>query len=151
MTYKEIMLKAQSCPITNEDEFDAFIDDLAEAVEDVNLSLAERSGLIKQLLLNIEKQEELEFTSWSLIHFIESLDQDDFTNYNSLLLESLKRKPKFLNLLLVNRLLNSLPSMAGNRTMFLVALKEVACNYSFEEIVRNKANEFHEYQMNKKD
>ncbi len=149
MTFEEIISKIQSCTITDGDEFDVFIDDIAVEVEDIDFSVVQKERLIEQLFLFIESQPDPEFTSWSLVHFIEWLDKDYTTNYSTQLLTSLKRKPTFLALLLANRMLNDLPDTSADRALFLTALKEVASNGSLEEYVRNEANEFYEYQLNK--
>ena len=150
MTYEEIITKIQTCPITDEVEFDVFIDNISVAVEDLNLSVGQREGLIEQLLTNVERQPEPEFTSWSLVHFIEWLDKDNSTHYNTQLLNSLKRKPTFQTLLFANRVLNDLRITSADRALFLVALKEVASKHSVDDHVRDAANKFYEYQMNKK-
>jgi phytoene/squalene synthetase len=149
MTYEEIISKIQACSITDSDEFDLYIDDIAVAVEDLSLSTLQREVLIEQLLLNIENQPEPEFTSWSLVHFLEWLDQDNSTNYNALLLKSLKIRPKVMTLLLTNRVLNDLPDTSTDRILFLAALKEITSDSTIDEIVKNEANEFYEYQLNK--
>jgi hypothetical protein len=149
MTYEEIISKVENCSITDGGEFDLFIDDIAVAVEDLNLSIAQREHLIEQLLHNVENQPEPEFTSWSLVHFIEWLDEDNSSSYNIQILKSLKRKPKYLTLLLANRILNGLSDTSTERILILTALKDVVSNDTLEEYERREANEFYEYQMNK--
>ena len=150
MTYEEIISKIQYGLPTDENQFDLFIDDIAIVTERLDLTIPQREYLIDELLLNIEKQPESGFTSWSLIHFIEGLDYDNNTSYNIKLLTSLKRKPTFLALLLINRLLNAFPSISSERTLYLAALKEVASNNTLDDFVRHEANQFYEYQLNKK-
>ncbi len=149
MTYEEIISNIQTCSITDGNDFDVFIDDIALAADELNLSLPQREHLIEQLLLNVESQPEPEFTSWSLVHFIEWLDEDNLTNYNKQILKSLQRKPKILTLLLANRIINGLPDTSVERTFFLGALKEVASNTIFDEHVRDEAKELYDYQVNK--
>jgi hypothetical protein len=148
MTYEEIIWDIKNCSITDSDEFDLFIDDIAIAYENLNLSLSQKEQLVEQLFLNIENQPEPEFTSWSLIHFIESFD-DSGTNYNAQLLRSLKRTPKVMTILLVNRNLNALPNPTPERALFLAALNEIASNNTIDEHLKNEAKDFYEYQMKK--
>jgi len=101
------------------------------------------------LILNIENQPESEFTSWSLLHFIEGLDKNNNTSFNKQILESLKSKPKVMTLLLANRIINNLSEWSADRTLFLTALKEVASNNDFDPFVRKQAGKFYEYQINK--
>jgi hypothetical protein len=150
MTYDEIILKIKGCSITDGEEFDLFIDDVAIGTENLNLSITQREHLIEQLITQVEGQPEPEYTSWSLVHFIETLDEDNSTNYRKQLLESLKRKPKFLTLLLANRILNVLPGTSTDRILCLTTLKEIATEDAFDEYVRNQANEFYEYQLKKR-
>ena len=147
MNYEQIISQIQNCQITDENEFDTFIDDIAMAVDELNLAVAQKGQVIGLLLSNIESQPNPEFTSWSLIHFIEGLDEDDTTDYNRQLLHSLKRRPRFLTLLLVNRILNGLPVSAGYRKVFLTELNQIVLNDAFDEHVRNAANEFYNYQL----
>ncbi|HYE56746.1 MAG TPA: hypothetical protein VD996_17990 [Chitinophagaceae bacterium] len=150
MSYEEIISKIQTCSITDGDEFDLFIDDIAVAVAELNLSVSQREHLIEQLLFHVERQPDPEFTSWSLIHFIEWLDEDNSTNYNTQLLKSLKRKPTCLTLLLANRILNVLDDTSADKISFLTALKEIASDSNVDQLVRNEAKELYEYQLSKK-
>ena len=148
MTYKEIISRVQNCSIVDDNEFDLFIDDIGAAVEGLELSTVQRDHLNGELIANIEKQPEPEFTSWSLLHFMEWLDNDNTTNYNQQILESLKRKPKVMTLLLANRIINGVPSVYT--TLLLNALKESASNNTLDDYVRKQARDFYDYQMKKK-
>jgi len=139
----------QCCLITDENEFDLFIDDVIASVGELNLSITQRERLNGALILNIENQPESEFTSWSLLHFIEGLDKNNNTSFNKQILESLKSKPKVMTLLLANRIINNLSEWSADRTLFLTALKEVASNNDFDPFVRKQAGKFYEYQINK--
>lgn len=147
MTHEQIITTIKSCEIYDEDEFDVFIDEISEAVGNLGLSDEQKEVLIEQLLFNVERQPERDFTSWSLIHFLEWLDEDSSTNYNRQILQSVKRKPKLLTLLFVNRIVNALPETSPDKSVYIAALKEVASNSSLEEYIRNEANELYEYQM----
>jgi len=149
MTYEGIISEIEACSITDSDEFDLFIDEISVAVEDLGLSITQREHLIEQLLFNIENQPEPEFISWSLVHFLEWLDEENSTNYYMQVLKSLKRKPKYITLLLANRILNDLPDTSTDRILLLSALKDIASNDTFDEYERKEANEFYEYQINK--
>lgn len=149
MTYEEIISQIQTCSIIANDEFDFFIDDIAVITQDLSLSITQRELLIEQLLLNIENQPEPQFTSWSLVHFLEWLNEDNSIYYNVLLLNSVKRRPKLLTLLLTNRVLNDLPNTSAERKLFLAELKDIASNSDIDDFERNEANEFYEYQLTK--
>lgn len=151
MPYAEVVSKINTCSIVNGDDFDLFIDNVAVEVDKLSLSIAQKEYLIEQLLHLIERMPDSGFTSWSLVHFVEWLDQDNATNYNRQLLNSLKRKPKFLTLLLINRVLNDLPDTSVDRPLCLAALKEVASDSTLDDYIRNEANEFYEYQANKQE
>lgn len=149
MTYEEIISKIQACSIIDEGEFDLFIDDIAVTAGDLNLSIGQRDHLIGQLLLKIENQPDAEFTSWSLVHFLEWLDHDNCTSYNTQILKSLQKEPKYLTLLLANRILNELPDTSADRALFLTVLQDIASSRTADEHVREEAKEFYEYQLNK--
>ena len=148
MTYDGIITAIKSCEIYDEAEFDAFIDEISVAVADLELSVEQKEELIEQLLLNVEQHPEHEFTSWSLIHFIEWLDEDGSTNYNVEILRSLRRKPKYLTLLLANRIVNALPETSPDRSIYIATLKEVASDPILDEYIRNEANKLYKYQLN---
>ena len=148
MSYEYLLTAIKSCEIYDEAEFDIFIDEISEAVSDFELSVGQKEDLIEQLLLNVEQQPNPEFTSWSFIHFIEWLNEDSSTNYNVKILKSLRRKPKYLTLLLTNRIINSLPEMSPDRIIYTASLKEVASNPILDEYIRSEANELYEYQLN---
>lgn len=149
MSYEEILSAIQTSTITSEDEVDSLVDQISTVAGDLDLELWQKEELIAQLLRLIERQPEPEFTSWSLIHFIEWLDEDGSTSYNDQLLQSIKQSPKYLTLLLANRVLNSLTEESPHQVKFLDALQEVASNPTFDDFVRSEANELHQYQVGK--
>jgi hypothetical protein len=150
MAYEEIISTVQNCSVSSDEELDFFIDTIAETVDRLNVSSVQRERLLEQLLLSLERLPNAELSSWSFIHFIEGLDQDNTTNYSTHLKKSLERRPTLLTVLLTNRILNSLSDESADRLWFLTALKEIASNSSLDEIVRTEAGEFYEYQLNKK-
>lgn len=150
MTYEEIISKIQNCSFSSDDELDFLIDKIAETAETLIFSNVQREQLIEQLLLSLERQPNTELTSWSFIHFIESLDQENTTNYPAQLKKSLERIPTLLTLLLTNRYINSVPDEAAERDLFLTALKKIASDSSSGKNVRTEAGEIYAYQLNKR-
>ena len=149
MSYQNITSAIQTCTITDENEFDLFVDEIIGQIDDIELSNAQKEELIGLFLAKIEDQPDPDFTSWSLIHFLDGLDEDNSTNYNDQVLQCLKRNPGYLTLLLANRIANGLPKTSPDRLNFISALKDVALNPSVEEYLRKEANALYEYQLNK--
>jgi hypothetical protein len=80
----------------------------------------------------------------TLVHLTEQF----YPRYKDLLLASLRDKPSFSAILMANRILNSRLS-PSERSQYLSALTEVACNRGIHPDLCQRAQHFVEYQEGK--
>jgi hypothetical protein len=108
-----------------------------------DLSMAERSELATEALLRIfERYPDKDGFGifWSILHLLES-----FPDYESALIESVRRRPSSFSLLMVNRILNTGRRYAGDVDL-LALLEDSAHTAHAPETVRDEAREFIEWQ-----
>jgi hypothetical protein len=149
MNFEEILYLIRSNEKTDEGEIELFVDDLADCIYEIDLSLNQRNDLITAFLELIENQPDPEFVSWSLVHFLEWIDEDGNSDYKRLLLSSAKKKPKNMTLLLMNRLINGNETCSELVNSLLETLKEIANNPIVDNQIRAEAKEYVEYQKSK--
>ena len=123
-------------------------DDSADLYELMNgLEETENSSLaIPAMFELMEKYPNADLGSpGALVHSIESIG-----GFKQQLIESVERVPTYLNIWMVNRLLNSFIS-ESERRQFNELLKSVSKNSKATEIAKESAKDFLEYQENLKD
>ncbi|GAA4442777.1 hypothetical protein GCM10023188_42860 [Pontibacter saemangeumensis] len=147
MEFEKILSRLESSTLSDEDEVDVFIDEISSLLEDFELDKEQKEKLINRILRFIERQENEEFISWSLIHFIEWLDEENTTTYNNQVLESLERKPTSLTLILLNRIINAETANLIKKDRLVEELKRVTKNPGATNFVQQEALDFYERQL----
>ncbi|GGG26811.1 hypothetical protein [Pontibacter amylolyticus] len=147
MKIEEILSRLENSKLSDENEVDVFIVEISSSLENLELDKDLKEKVINRLLCFIERQENEEFISWSLIHFIEWLDEGNTTNYTSQVLESLERKPTYLALILLNRIINSETANLDVKDQLMQELKRVTVNPVATDFVQQEAMDFYERQL----
>lgn len=123
---------------------DADSGDLYELI--ASLEVTENSNLAIPVMFELmEKYPEADLGSpGALVHFIESVG-----GYELQLIQSVERVPMYLNVWMINRLLNS--SISEDKTeQFLKLLEAVSCNPNATITAKESAINFLEYQQSRK-
>jgi len=126
--------------IKNSDYFEVDFDDL---VQNYNFSVLVKNDF-DRLFQFIESNCDIEFgTPGSLVHFMEYFYNED---YNIALTESLYRKPTYLTLVMLNRVINELDESEKRR---YISIFQDVINMNISEEVKAEAKHFLDYQMNR--
>lgn len=144
MDFQEVLLKIENSKLSEEDEVDVLIDEISSSLENLELNNEQKEKVINHLLRFIEGQENDQFISWSLIHFIEWLDEENTTNYTSQVLESLEKKPTYLALILLNRIINAETANLDVKDRLMQELKRVTKSPVATDFVQQEAIDFYQ-------